>query len=194
MQQQIQAEWWYRLRRLELAGLRLPYQLIAPNHPLRVEHLRPAMGQDVFPVVNGVGVAISVRITAGAPITIGNYRLSWDAIPELSLPGEMKPLDCCARCSSDRVRRFCFELSSGHRTIELPNLQKEKIWAGGALKRDLWLQGCFSALLGAEQRFPSVVVSATLNIVDVMGNEYPYPLRLNVSPELVVSPSAGHLA
>lgn len=185
MQNQITAGWWFRLQRLERAGLRLPYPLTAPNDPVRVEHLSANL-HNVFPIVNGVGVAISVRITTGKPLTIGNYRLSWVENPELSLPGQTKPLDSCARCSSDSVRRFCFDLPSGHRTIELPNLQTEKIWAGGTLKRDLWLQGCLSATLRAEQRFLSPVVSVILHIIDVMGNEYPYPLRLNISPELVV--------
>jgi hypothetical protein len=200
MQERITSELWHRFRRLELAGLRLPKPLIAPNHPVLVEHLPPVTGYDIFPIVNGVGVAASVRIIAGASITIGGYRLRWHENPELSLSGTMKPLKWCPQCSSDVRRCYCFDLPSGHHTIQLPNLEKEKVWAGGTLKRDLWVRGCFSAWMEGRPRFSSNVVAASLHIFDLMGNVYPYPLCLGVHPELLIAAattgldqSPGHL-
>ncbi len=193
MQERNTPQQWYRLRRLERAGIRLPHPLAEPTDPVRVQHLPPIMGCDVFPVVDGVGVAVSVRIIAGTRITIGAYRLSWGETPVST--AEIDPLLPCAGCSTDRLPRYCFDRVSGHATIPEPNLQKEKIWAGGTLPRGLWVRGCFSGLLSARYRFAALVVPATLHIIDGLGIDYPYPLRLTVSPELkLASLSKDNLA
>jgi hypothetical protein len=184
MPERITSKQWYRSRRLELAGLRLPKPLIAPNHPVRVEHLTHATVCDVFPIVNGVGVAVPVRIIAGVAITIVDYRLHWDEMPELSLPGKMKLLKSCPRCSRDYQPSYCFELPSGHYTTKLPNLQKEGR-SVAMLKRNYSMKGCYSAWMEDQPRFSSKTVAASLHIIDIMGNEYPYPLRLRMHPDLL---------
>jgi hypothetical protein len=168
----LQPEQWQVLHRLRSVGCPVDYEHL----PAPLDVFAEPQATQIFPMSDGTGIALPVRVVASTSITIRRFRLQGDWLKdEISWlgfcdkhPGDSQKHYCFHECSYAKVR-FSSEEVLNHRTLHR-----------GVLKRCGFLSGF---LLGTfHSALPPTNIGsklqATLSIEDLFEHEYRFPIVL----------------
>jgi hypothetical protein len=187
---------WQIIRRLQVVGCPLEADFLTrgPTHPLCVVKQENGGATNLFPTSSGFGLILPLRIVASVRITISRFDLLADW---LNTPITWVPL--CPQHTKNSQGCYCLhgtplgaqkvEWKDGlnHRTgISLKAAVSPGYPDGGALKRFTEIRG---SLVGTSlATFPATAgakLNATLNIRDLVGEEYPYSVVIHNTQPVV---------
>ena len=158
---------WQLLRRLSAAGC--PVNLADFDYPLRAIVAKWET-TNVYQLPTGVGIALPLHIVAADPITIAEFRLEagW-------LESPIKWL----RRSADGA--YHLQARSAVLNFRAEQVLNHRTWSSGGLKRGAFWHGILLGVTGSLAS-DDATLEATLVIVDALGVEYPFPVKINNSP------------
>jgi hypothetical protein len=164
------------LRRLASAGCPINWEELAePCSPLRIIHEPAALGTELFPLGDRIGLACCLRITASVPFTITAISLGTGVTR-----GSLTWLTYC-----EQHGKYCFhDCCKGDVRIAADGVLNRRIMRGLRLKRGESVRGYIALILSEGMSPNDMVQKATLRIHDQFDKSYPYRFELDASQQI----------